>query len=228
MVAVLMPARRAASPIRIPAIEAVWHLELDFKVKRLDLERGFNVYKGPVPVMPVWKPVPEKGARNEADTCCVRQRSLRARHDRSDCRVPGDQWRLLSTMPVLPLNSETGGDLPHVAARLASVTVMATLAGTRARVARMRRVVGILLLVVVGFGAVWCVDGCVDPTREASGPVRSSGSGAPCVICVVPFTTTARFSLPVQRAQLRPVADRPVVHLWSAPVFSIDHPPRTL
>jgi hypothetical protein len=45
MVAALTPARLAASPIRIPVIRSVWHLEVDFKVKRLDLPLGFNLYK---------------------------------------------------------------------------------------------------------------------------------------------------------------------------------------
>ena len=45
-----MRARLAASPIRSPAIPPVWHLELDFKVKTLDPEVAFNVYKGQVPV----------------------------------------------------------------------------------------------------------------------------------------------------------------------------------
>jgi hypothetical protein len=91
----------------------------------------------------------------------------------------------------------------------------------------MRRVVGIVVLIVVGFGAVWCVNGCIDPASEASGSVPTTG-GSACVVCVVPFTTAARFSLPEQRAELQPVAASPVLHLWVPPVFSIDHPPRTL
>lgn len=87
----------------------------------------------------------------------------------------------------------------------------------------MRRVVGILVLVVVGFGAVWCVDGCIDP----NGPLESSG-GSACVVCVMPFTTTPHFSLPVQTAVMQAASDAPVVHLWVAPTFSIDHPPRAL
>jgi hypothetical protein len=102
-----------------------------------------------------------------------------------------------------------------------------TIAERRARVARMRRVVGILVLVVVGFGAVWCVDGCVDPMTRSNGPLPSSG-GSACVICVVPFTTLVQFSLPAQTGVMQAAADTPVVHLWVAPTFSIDHAPRTL
>jgi len=91
----------------------------------------------------------------------------------------------------------------------------------------MRRVVGILVLVVVGFGAVWCVDGCVDPMARSNGPLESSG-GSACVVCVVPFTTTPQFSLPERTGVLKAAADAPVVHLWVAPSFSIDHPPRSL
>jgi len=208
-------------------MRSVWHLELDFRVKALDLEPGCNVYKGSVPVN---EPVSlGRGSKDESEAYRVRHRGLGTRDDRGLCRVPcGRQWRLLSAVPVLPVNSDRRRRPARVTARvLLGVPTMASAGGTRARVARMRRVVGILLLVVVGFGAVWCVDGCVDPTRDA-GPLRSSGGGATCVVCVVPFTTTAHFSLPVQYAVLQPVDHGPVVHLWTPPVFSIDHPPRTL
>lgn len=98
---------------------------------------------------------------------------------------------------------------------------------TRARVARMRRVVGILVLVLIVFGAVWCVDGCVDPLTRSNAPLQSS-SASTCVVCVVPFTTTSHFSLRHQGAVTRVVAHAPVVHFWAAPTFSIDHPPRSL
>ena len=91
----------------------------------------------------------------------------------------------------------------------------------------MRRVVGILVLVVVGFGAVWCLDGCLDPMTRTNAPLQSSG-GSTCIVCVVPFTTTPHFSLPQQGAVIRAVAHAPVVHFWAAPTFSIDHPPRAL
>ena len=91
----------------------------------------------------------------------------------------------------------------------------------------MRRVVGILVLVVVGFGAVWCVDGCTDPMTRSNGPLESSG-GSACVVCVVPFTTSIQFSLPAQMGVLTAAADIALVHLWVAPTFSIDHPPRSL
>ena len=50
---------------------------------------------------------------------------------------------------------------------------------------------------VVGFGAVWCVDGCVDTLARSHGPLGSSG-GSACVVCVMPFRTTPHFSLPGQ------------------------------
>ena len=91
----------------------------------------------------------------------------------------------------------------------------------------MWRVVGMLILVVVGFGAVWCVDGCIDPMTRSNGPLQSSG-GSACVVCVVPFTTQAQFSLPEQSGVTQAAGDTPVVHRWAAPTFSIDHPPRTI
>jgi len=91
----------------------------------------------------------------------------------------------------------------------------------------MRRVIGVLVLLVVGFGAVWCVDGCADPMTRPNAPLQSSG-GSTCVVCVVPFTTTTHFSLPEQAAVMQAVSDTLVVHLWVAPTFSIDHPPRSL
>lgn len=105
---------------------------------------------------------------------------------------------------------------------------MATSERTHARLARMRRVVGIVLLVVVGFGAVWCADGCVDPMMAQPNAPLESGGASSCVVCVVPFTTTTMFSLPEQSAVLQASADTPVAHLYMAPAFSIDHPPRFL
>lgn len=83
-----------------------------------------------------------------------------------------------------------------------------------------------LVLAVVVFGAVWCVDGCPDPT-DGNAPRRSSASYT-CTICTVAFATVERFSLPERAVAFRPVADVTVVHLWAAPTVSIDHPPRTL
>jgi hypothetical protein len=83
-----------------------------------------------------------------------------------------------------------------------------------------------LVLAVVVFGAVWCVDGCPDPTDRNS-PLRSSGVYT-CTICVMPFATVPRFSLPEQGVEFRRIADVTVVHLWLAPTVSIDHPPRPI
>lgn len=91
----------------------------------------------------------------------------------------------------------------------------------------MRRGVAVLVLLVVGFGAVWCLDGCIDPMTAANGPVQAAG-GSCCVVCVVPFTTTPTFSLPERAAVTQPLIDAFAVHLWTAPTFSIEHPPRTL
>ena len=90
----------------------------------------------------------------------------------------------------------------------------------------MRRGVGILVLAVVVVGAVWCVDGCLDPT-DRNGPVPSTRTYT-CTVCVMPFATVPPFSLPEQQQQIRAVPDATVVHLWAAPVHLIDHPPRLL
>lgn len=90
----------------------------------------------------------------------------------------------------------------------------------------MRRGVGVLVLAVVVVGAVWCVDGCPDPT-DKKGPIPSSGTYT-CVICVVPFATVPRFSLPDQQLQVRTLAEIAAVHFWIGPTQSIDHPPRFL
>ena len=86
---------------------------------------------------------------------------------------------------------------------------------------------GVLVLIVVIFGAVWCVDGCIDPATDTKSPLQSSGTYT-CIVCVIPFVTIPRFSLPEQLLEIRTVTDVAEVHLWSAPTFSIDHPPRSL
>lgn len=88
----------------------------------------------------------------------------------------------------------------------------------------MRRVVATVVLVVVGFGAVWCVDGCVDPVMQQDAPAHSEGST--CIVCVVPFTMSPFVVGPMEVAVVRVGIDRPVAHLWAAPTFSIEHPPR--
>ena len=130
-------------------------------------------------------------------------------------------------MPVLPLNLWAAAIAEVGAAQLPDVATVTTLGQTRARVARMRRVIGVLVLLVVGFGAVWCVDGCADPMTRPNAPLQSSG-GSTCVVCVVPFTTTTHFSLPEQAAVMQAASDPLVAHRWVAPTFSIDHPPRSL
>lgn len=92
----------------------------------------------------------------------------------------------------------------------------------RARVSRMRRGIGLLVLVAVIVGAAWCADGCPDPTDQT---LPHSSSVSAC-ICVIPFATVARFSLPERELPRQAYAEVTVVHLWLAPVLSIDHPPR--
>ena len=83
-----------------------------------------------------------------------------------------------------------------------------------------------LVLAVVVIGAAWCVDGCLDPT-DKDGPLPSSGR-ATCTMCVMPFATVIPFALPEQRAAARTLPAVAIVHLWVAPIRSIDHPPRLL
>lgn len=91
----------------------------------------------------------------------------------------------------------------------------------------MRRLVALALLVIVGFGAVWCVDGCADPAMQHAAPSPSSDAST-CVICVVPFTTSPSLVAPSEVATARVPIDLPVAHVWVAPTFAIDHPPRVL
>lgn len=90
---------------------------------------------------------------------------------------------------------------------------------------RMRRLVAIALLIVVGFGAVWCVDGCVDPATGHDAPSQSSDAST-CIVCVVPFTTSPSVVALREVATAGVPVDLPISHLWVAPTFSIDHPPR--
>ena len=83
-----------------------------------------------------------------------------------------------------------------------------------------------LVLVAVVFGAVWCVDGCMDPTDRKC-PLPSSDTYT-CTVCVMPFATVPRFSLPARDLDYRTMAEVTIVHLWLAPIVSIDHPPRAL
>ena len=99
------------------------------------------------------------------------------------------------------------------------------IAAFRARVSRMRRGIGMLVLAVIVVGAAWCADGCPDPTDQTSLPHSASVSAC---ICVIPFATVAAFSLPERELARRRYAEVTIVHLWLAPVLSIDHPPRFL
>ena len=91
----------------------------------------------------------------------------------------------------------------------------------------MRRFVAALLLVVVGLGAVYCIDGCADPTADRDVPGQGADAST-CVVCVVPFTTTPIVSDEVVVSKARILTDPHCAHLWDAPTFSIDHPPRIL
>lgn len=79
-----------------------------------------------------------------------------------------------------------------------------------------------LVLVAIVLGAAWCVDGCPDPTDRS---LPSSGTSFAC-LCVAPFATAPRFSLPQQPIEFRRLVEVTIVHLWTAPTLSIDHPPR--
>jgi hypothetical protein len=91
----------------------------------------------------------------------------------------------------------------------------------------MGRLVAIALLIVVGFGAVWCVDGCVDPATGHDAPSQSSEAST-CIVCVVPFTTSPSVVATREIATARVPADLPIAHLWVTPTFSIEHPPRII
>lgn len=104
--------------------------------------------------------------------------------------------------------------------------------------ALMRRFRALVVLLVVSFNAMWCLDGCIDPfafNGPSSASAASTSSDIPdtpeartCVMCVVPFEQERAIVLvpawafgvtvPVFRAVSPPLAPR----------TRIEHPPRAV
>lgn len=89
----------------------------------------------------------------------------------------------------------------------------------------MRLAVAALSLVLVVVGAVWCIDGCEDPSQYRSSPAPLESA---CTICVVPFAVTPEFDLPPDAVLVSFEVTPLTPALVSAPPLAIDHPPRLL